>query len=679
MSSREQFSGRSSLQGQFSARSSLLGTPTRGTGSRHLRPIATPGSAPFSLAGPTLTQAQTRRSEPRTHEGYASEEYQLHSPKHGRWSNEPLFSLAHPFPHTMRPGMRSSSVRTNRGEVELVQPTSTRQTSWDIGRSPAARAQTASQLGTTHTRDRDSTQRDPSRQNAGTQPAPQIQVTPTRNEEQFQQSGETTRVIRAEDLLRHATTANASSYGIEGHGQHAYQPSHGYRSTDAGQKQHKLEDELISAHDKARNLTRSLDGDHSEPSPDDSERTAVNLGKQPHGSLAHDFAIDRTRGLVTGHELDRDVRSEPVLDPARRRRQHGTDTVDNDDHDLHLPPTVDLEPYQTYLGQDPAHILEPDFFNRWGRIRYRLRKPLAEFLGTVVFMTIGLCGAITHMTATAPVANSTANTNSTANDNASLLMAYIAWGLGVMTAIYIAGGVSGAHLNPTISITLAIFRGFSWWDCWQYITAQLLGSITASGISYGLYRDAIVAYTNSELQKAGPAFWTQPRKGLSRAGAFFNEFVATAIVSGSVLALGDDGNAPPGAGMAAFIIGLLTIALEMAFSYNTGTCLNPARDFGPRLVTLMAGFGTHVFTLSNYWFIWGPWASTIMGGLMGATIYDALIFVGAESPINYPRGKLKQKYREKSDLSFPNLRRLSRMGRGKDTPGAAADKQAAIV
>jgi aquaglyceroporin related protein, other eukaryote len=88
--------------------------------------------------------------------------------------------------------------------------------------------------------------------------------------------------------------------------------------------------------------------------------------------------------------------------------------------------------------------------------------------------------------------------------------------------------------------------------------------------------------------------------------------------------------------MSAFIVGLLSIALEMAFAYNTGTCLNPTRDLGPRLVTWCAGFGTSVFTLHHYWFIWGSWVSPILGGLFGAVVYDSLIFVGGESPINYP-------------------------------------------
>jgi len=114
--------------------------------------------------------------------------------------------------------------------------------------------------------------------------------------------------------------------------------------------------------------------------------------------------------------------------------------------------------------------------------------------------------------------------------------------------------------------------------------------------------------------------------------------------------------------MHAFIIGLLVSALCMAFSYNTGTALNPARDFGPRLITWAAGFGSEVFTLHSWWWIWGPWGGTISGALVGACFYDGLIFLGGESPINYPfeqglTGRIKE---------WKERRNVSKMGRGKD-------------
>ena len=327
------------------------------------------------------------------------------------------------------------------------------------------------------------------------------------------------------------------------------------------------------------------------------------------------------------------------------------DTADTDSVTQQRPANIDWEEYQ-HQQQDPDPQLTrslvdtPGFYNSWGGIRHRFRQPFAEWLGTVVFMTIGLSASVVHTTSQ--------------NAYENILAAYLAWGFGVMIGIYIAGGVSGAHLNPALSIVLSVYRGFPWSLCWQYIVAQLLGTITASGIVYGLYRDAIMEFAAADVARAGPAFYTQPRDGLSDTAAFFTEFVATAIAAGSVLALGDDGNAPPGAGMHAFIIGLMVTSLCMAFSYNTGTCLNPARDLGPRLIVWAAGFGDEVMTLRSYWFIWGPWCGTISGGIFGAAVYDTMIFIGGESPVNYPTGTLRH------HLPWREARVKSKMGRGKD-------------
>ncbi|KAL1885761.1 hypothetical protein Plec18167_001256 [Paecilomyces lecythidis] len=277
---------------------------------------------------------------------------------------------------------------------------------------------------------------------------------------------------------------------------------------------------------------------------------------------------------------------------------------------------------------------QQEFFNRWAQIRHYLREPLAEFLGTTVSLLIGLCGNL---------AVTTSN-----NKGGSKLSENWAWGLGFMVGIYLAGGVSGAHLNPVISITLCIFRGFPLRRCYYYITAQILGAITAAGLAYCLYRDAIVTQTPGiPPDTSGFGFYTEPLSYISGATGFFNEFVGTAILLCTILALGDDSNAPPGAGMHSLIIGLVIMVLSICFGYNTGGSFNPVRDFGPRLVTLMAGFGGHVFTDRSCWWIWGPWIATTSGGIIGAAVYDVSIFIGGESPINYPkkrrvRAKLKK-------------------------------------
>lgn len=231
-----------------------------------------------------------------------------------------------------------------------------------------------------------------------------------------------------------------------------------------------------------------------------------------------------------------------------------------------------------------------------------------------------------------------------ADTSGTYLSANWAWGLGIMIGIYIAGGISGGHLNPAISILLCVFRGFPAKKAAIYIAAQITGAILAGLIAFGIYRDAIVSFDPAGLVAAntGKSFYTQPGSFAGPATSIFNEFVATAILSCAVLALGDDSNAPPGAGMHAFIVGLVVVVLTMAFGYNTGACLNPARDFGPRLATAMVGYGSEVFTNSQHWWLWGPWASTIAGALFGGFTYDIAIFVGGESPINYPKRRRRR-------------------------------------
>jgi aquaglyceroporin related protein len=243
----------------------------------------------------------------------------------------------------------------------------------------------------------------------------------------------------------------------------------------------------------------------------------------------------------------------------------------------------------------------------------------------------------------------------------SFLSANWAWGLGIMIGIYIAGGISGGHLNPAISILLCVFRGFPAKKTAVYITAQMIGAILAGLLAYGLYHDAIFAYAGTlSATSTGSSFYTQPASFTGPATSFFTEFIATGILACAILALGDDSNAPPGAGMHAFIVGLVVTVLTMAFGYNTGACLNPARDFGPRLATLIVGYGRTVFTANDCWWLWGAWGGTITGALVGGLFYDAAIFVGGESPINYPK---RRRRRARMKMQKRWWRRIGRNGK----------------
>ncbi|KAJ5427201.1 hypothetical protein N7465_002271 [Penicillium sp. CMV-2018d] len=295
---------------------------------------------------------------------------------------------------------------------------------------------------------------------------------------------------------------------------------------------------------------------------------------------------------------------------------------------------------------------EDGFFNTWSKIRHYLREPMAEWLGTTMAMTIGLCATLSNFTSSGQAGSYPAQS--------------VAWGFGFMTAIYTTGGMSGGHLNPAISISLSVFRGFPARRCVIYVAAQLLGAITAGGISYAIYHDAIVelatlAKVPQNASVAAQALLTLPKSFVRPATAFFTEFLGSAILVGSILALGDDTNAPPGAGMQAFIIGIIITIVILALGYNTGGCFNCARDFGPRLVAVMAGWGGHLFREYHAWWIWGPWVADITGALFGALIYDMAIFTGGESPVNYPPRRRKRAYRVRA----LNLRKKLRIGKRK--------------
>ncbi|KAK8214304.1 aquaporin-like protein [Phyllosticta capitalensis] len=280
----------------------------------------------------------------------------------------------------------------------------------------------------------------------------------------------------------------------------------------------------------------------------------------------------------------------------------------------------DLRPY---IPEEEIH----NNHTHWSVIRTRFREPFAEFLAVVVQLTLGFCADLTAITSNS--VNGDAATN------------YFAWGFATMLAIYVAGGISGAHLNPTVSLMLWMFRGFPLRKVPGYIFAQILGAFVAAFISFGIYQDLIVEWGGKDLGAGGTAaaFLTYPRS-VDVDTAFFTEFVGTAILTIAILALGDDTNAPPGAGMSAFVMGLVITVECMAFSNNTGCAMNPSRDFGPRLALLALGYGSKLF--ENSWWFYGPWGATLTGAFTGAVLYDGLIFVGGESPVNYPRARFKR-------------------------------------
>ncbi len=253
--------------------------------------------------------------------------------------------------------------------------------------------------------------------------------------------------------------------------------------------------------------------------------------------------------------------------------------------------------------------------------RETTRELLAEFLGTAVLILFGV-GVVAQVV----LSRQTAGTYLSIN---------LAWGLGVTMGCYVAGGVSGAHLNPAVTIALAAYRGFPWSKVAPYAIAQIAGAFAAAAVVYFTYAEAFSHFDGGVRQVAGEQgtagiFATYPQPFLSRfPGGFVDQVVGTAILMAVILGVTDARNAPPASGMAPLIIGLLVVAIGMSFGFNAGYAINPARDFGPRLFTAVAGWGTQVFSASNGWW-WVPLTAPVAGALIGGAIYDG--FVGNRFP-----------------------------------------------
>jgi MIP family channel proteins len=245
-----------------------------------------------------------------------------------------------------------------------------------------------------------------------------------------------------------------------------------------------------------------------------------------------------------------------------------------------------------------------------------LREALAEFLGTFVLICFG--------------AGVVAQTVLSGSAFGSWLGINVGWGLGVVMGCYVAAGVSGAHLNPAVTLALAAWRGFPWRKVGPYVLAQVAGAFVASAVVYLTYHEALAAFDGGVRQVLGPqgtgSIWaTYPKPFLSTfPGGLIDQVVGTALLVGVVFALGDARNTPPAPGLAPVVVGLLVVGIGAAFGFNSGYAINPARDIGPRVFTALAGWGGEVFRAGNHWW-WVPIAGPVVGGLLGGWAYDACV------------------------------------------------------
>jgi MIP family channel proteins len=243
------------------------------------------------------------------------------------------------------------------------------------------------------------------------------------------------------------------------------------------------------------------------------------------------------------------------------------------------------------------------------------REAAAEFLGTFVLIAFG--------------AGVVAQTVLSGGSHGSYIAINVAWGIGVVLGVYVAGGVSGAHLNPAVTLALAVRRGFAWGKVLPYVAAQTAGAFTAALVVFTVYRDAFARFDSGVRQVVGPQatagiFATYPQDFLSLTGGLVDQVVGTALLVAVIFAVIDPRNMAPPAYLCPLIFGGLVVGIGMAFGFNAGYAINPARDFGPRLFTAAFGWGSEVFRAGNGWW-WVPVVGPLVGGPLGALLYDVLV------------------------------------------------------
>jgi MIP family channel proteins len=245
------------------------------------------------------------------------------------------------------------------------------------------------------------------------------------------------------------------------------------------------------------------------------------------------------------------------------------------------------------------------------------RELLAEFFGTFILIVFGV-GVVAQTVLSRGAAGSSLTIN-------------IAWGLAVTMGCYVSAGVTGAHLNPAVTLALAAHRRFPWRKVLPYSLAQLTGAFVASAVVFATYHEALTAFDGGVRQVLGPqgtaGIWaTYPQPFLSVfPGGVIDQIVGTALLVAGIFGITDSRNSPAPAGLVPVVVGLLVLLIGATFGFNSGYAINPARDFGPRLFTSVAGWGTEVFHAGQSWW-WVPILGPLAGGVIGGWAYD--FFVG---------------------------------------------------
>uniref|UniRef100_A0A8C9YIU2 ATPase phospholipid transporting 8B2 n=1 Tax=Sander lucioperca TaxID=283035 RepID=A0A8C9YIU2_SANLU len=226
----------------------------------------------------------------------------------------------------------------------------------------------------------------------------------------------------------------------------------------------------------------------------------------------------------------------------------------------------------------------------------------------------------------------------------------MAFSVGVMSAMYLTKNISGAHFNPAVTLSFCVLGQVPWGKLVPYCLSQVLGAYLASGLVYMVYYDAIMEFSGGVLTVYGPnetasIFATYPSEYMTLGRSFLDQVVGTGMLMLCILCLEEKRNTPAPSELIPAIVAVIVLGISMSMSANCGAAINPARDLGPRLLTLTAGWGTEVFTfgvigmLKNHPCNFGP--RVVISGFMMQRIASRHC---TNTPIQEPGNKVAMEF-----------------------------------
>ncbi len=236
---------------------------------------------------------------------------------------------------------------------------------------------------------------------------------------------------------------------------------------------------------------------------------------------------------------------------------------------------------------------------------------LAELIGTMLLIILG-DGVVANVVL-----------NKTKGHNGGWIVIATGWGLAVAIAVYCVASISGAHLNPAVTLGLAVIGKFPWHNVAGYIVAQVIGAVLGGVIVWLTY---LPHWKETPDQAAKLAVFSTSPAIRHTWGNLISEGLGTLVLVFGILAIASPENLVPGSdfqkGFGPLLAGLLVWSIGLSLGGPTGYAINPARDFGPRLAHTflpIAGKGS-----SQWQYAWIPIVGPIAGGVLGAVLYKVL-------------------------------------------------------